>query len=191
MKMEWPWKQIWKIKIPHKVSGFTWQEIRRACLTHDVLQRRGTQSCSRCCMCGKEAEVNRYLFLHCKRVVNLWDMFICVLRVNWVMPRTTSDIQRQWEGVGRRRRSKKDRWKCILAYIWWTLQRERNERFHDGKPNIIQKDMNSLSLMYFWCTQGGFDGGGRKFSILYNSIVKFFASFWVFKLSPGVVNPTS
>ncbi|XP_006352585.1 uncharacterized protein [Solanum tuberosum] len=154
MEMEWPWKLIWKIKIPHKVSGFTWLAIRKACLTHEVIQRRGIQICSRCFMCGEEAEVNSHLFLHCRTAANLWNMFLCILGVNWVMPKTTLELLRQWEGVGRRRRSKEDWWKCIPACIWWTLWKERNERSHDGKLNSTQKiKMNSLSLLYFWCKQ--------------------------------------
>lgn len=62
-------------------------------------------------------------------------MFSCILGVNWIMTRTTSDMPRQWVGVGRRRRFKEDRWKCIPACNWWTLLKEKNERFHDGKPN--------------------------------------------------------
>ncbi|WMV31366.1 hypothetical protein MTR67_024751 [Solanum verrucosum] len=106
MEMEWPWKLIWKIKVPHKVSGFIWLAIREACLTHEVLQRRGIQICSRCFMCGEEAQVNSHLFLHYRTAANLWNMFLCILGVNWVMPKTTSELLRQWEGVGRRRRSK-------------------------------------------------------------------------------------
>ncbi|KAH0709195.1 hypothetical protein KY284_010622 [Solanum tuberosum] len=154
MEMEWPWKLIWKIKVPHKVSGFIWLAIREACLTHEVLQRRGIQICSRCFMCGEEAEVNSHLFLHCRTAANLWSMFLCILGINWVMPKTTLGLLRQWEGVGRRRRSKEDWWKCIPACIWWTLWKERNERSHDGKLNNTQKiKMNSLSLLYFWCKQ--------------------------------------
>ncbi|KAG5624659.1 hypothetical protein H5410_009877 [Solanum commersonii] len=116
---ESPDTPIWKM---HK-KGIFFCEVLKACLTHEVLQRRGIQICSR-------------------TTANLWDMFLCILGVNW------------WEGVGRRRRSKEDWWKCIPACIWWTLWKERNERSHDGKLNSTQKiKMNSLSLLYFWCKQ--------------------------------------
>ncbi|WMV23889.1 hypothetical protein MTR67_017274 [Solanum verrucosum] len=38
----------------------------RACLTHEVLQKKGRQIFSRCFMCDQDAEVSGHLFLHCK-----------------------------------------------------------------------------------------------------------------------------
>uniref|UniRef100_A0A0V0H785 Putative ovule protein n=1 Tax=Solanum chacoense TaxID=4108 RepID=A0A0V0H785_SOLCH len=69
----------WKVKIPLKVSCFTWPVIRRARFTSEVLQRKGLQICSRCYMCGQETNVNDHQFLHCKTDVNLWNMFLCML----------------------------------------------------------------------------------------------------------------
>jgi len=51
----WPWKLIWKVKCPSKVSCFVWLLIRKACLTHEALQKRGMHICSRCFMCEHEA----------------------------------------------------------------------------------------------------------------------------------------
>ncbi|CAN4089739.1 unnamed protein product [Withania somnifera] len=48
IKKDWPWKMIWKGKIPHKVSCFIWLVARQAVLTQDKLVRRGKQLCSRC-----------------------------------------------------------------------------------------------------------------------------------------------
>lgn len=36
----WSWKLIWKVKKPIKISWFTWLVVRKACLTHEVLQRK-------------------------------------------------------------------------------------------------------------------------------------------------------
>lgn len=37
----WPWKMAWQTKTPPKVACFAWLVGRRACLTHEVLQKRG------------------------------------------------------------------------------------------------------------------------------------------------------
>ncbi|KAG5584678.1 hypothetical protein H5410_045112 [Solanum commersonii] len=42
------------------------------------------------------------------------------------------------EGMSRRRRSQEDGWKYILACIWWTIWKERNERSHDGQASSIR-----------------------------------------------------
>ncbi|KAG5582224.1 hypothetical protein H5410_052851 [Solanum commersonii] len=44
------------------------------------------------CVGGQEAEVNGHLFLHCNISTDLWNMFFCILRVNWTMPRTTFEV---------------------------------------------------------------------------------------------------
>ncbi|WMV35468.1 hypothetical protein MTR67_028853 [Solanum verrucosum] len=43
----WPWKMIWKGKIPHKVDRFTWLVANQAVLTLDNLMKRGRQLCSK------------------------------------------------------------------------------------------------------------------------------------------------
>lgn len=73
--MNWPWKQVWKVKIPMKVSCFVLLVISKACLTEVNLQRRGFQICSRCLFCDQEVERNDHLFLHCKKTIDLWRMF--------------------------------------------------------------------------------------------------------------------
>lgn len=85
-----------------KISCFVWLVCRKAFPTHEVLQRRGKQICSRCFMCTLDAEVNSHLFLHCKTVANLWNMFFCLLRVHWVIPKTTRGMPNSWKGIGRR-----------------------------------------------------------------------------------------
>ncbi|WMV45534.1 hypothetical protein MTR67_038919 [Solanum verrucosum] len=42
-KEGWPWKMIWKGKIPHKEACFTWLVAHQAVLTRDNLMKRGRQ----------------------------------------------------------------------------------------------------------------------------------------------------
>ncbi|WMV54585.1 hypothetical protein MTR67_047970 [Solanum verrucosum] len=149
----WPWKQIWKVTSPLKVSCFVWLTIRRACLTHEVLQGKRMQICSRCFMCDQDAESNFHLFLHCKTATKLWDMFLNILGVSWVMPKSTMELLNCWKGISSRG-SKENWWMTIPACIWWTLWKERNTRCFEGKSSNIQKiQSQSLSLLYFWCKQ--------------------------------------
>lgn len=36
----WPWKLIWKIKLPPKIICFSWTALYEACLTQDNLSRK-------------------------------------------------------------------------------------------------------------------------------------------------------
>ncbi|KAG5632970.1 hypothetical protein H5410_004687 [Solanum commersonii] len=48
-------------------------------------------------MCEQEAEVNDHLFLHCKAALSLWNMFLALLGVKWVMPSTTKELLKKKE----------------------------------------------------------------------------------------------
>uniref|UniRef100_A0A0V0H8V7 Putative ovule protein n=1 Tax=Solanum chacoense TaxID=4108 RepID=A0A0V0H8V7_SOLCH len=83
--------------------------------------------------------------------MSLWNMFLCLLGGNWVMPKTTMELLSSWEGIGNRGR-KEHRWRTIPTSIWWTLWKER--RCFDGHNRNLQKiRMNCISLLYFWCEQ--------------------------------------
>lgn len=62
-------------KVPYKVACLTWLVLREVILTHDYLRYRGFQLCSRCYLCGKNAEIFSHLFLYCKVTGHLWDLF--------------------------------------------------------------------------------------------------------------------
>lgn len=72
----WPWKHIWKCKIPYKVSCFIWLLAKEAALTQDNVMKRGITLCSRCFLCGETSETVNHLFLHCKYTQQLWRMFL-------------------------------------------------------------------------------------------------------------------
>ncbi|WMV36972.1 hypothetical protein MTR67_030357 [Solanum verrucosum] len=71
----WPWRQIWKCRIPYKVSCFIWLLAKDAALTQDNVMKRGITLCSRCVLCGETSETVNHLFLHCKFTQQLWRVF--------------------------------------------------------------------------------------------------------------------
>ncbi|WMV52845.1 hypothetical protein MTR67_046230 [Solanum verrucosum] len=147
------WKLIWKVKIPLKVACFDWLVVRQARLTHEVLQGRGFLDLLKVYSCNREAEVDNHLFLHCKAATNLWNMFLYILGVSWVMPKSTKELLNCWKGIGSRGASE-DWWRSIPACVWWTLWKERNSRFFEGKGIKSQKiRIQCVSLLYFWCKQ--------------------------------------
>ncbi|KAK6796557.1 hypothetical protein RDI58_004258 [Solanum bulbocastanum] len=149
----WPWKMIWKAKIPYKVSCFTWLLAKQAVLTQENLMKRGIQLRPRCFLCGEKAETVSHLFLHCRITNQLWDLFINKKGLKWVMPRRVTQTLKIWSSYANIS-GHRERWKIIPACIWWSTWKERNLRCHQNKSNTIQKmKMNCLVMFHFWCKQ--------------------------------------
>ncbi|WMV37951.1 hypothetical protein MTR67_031336 [Solanum verrucosum] len=111
-----PWKMIWRGKIPHKVACFSWLLAREVVLTQDTLMKRGFNLCSRCFLCGKEAETISHLFLHCSWTDQLWNIFIILRGINWTMPGRVSDVLECWNS-DTNPSNQKERWKIVPACI--------------------------------------------------------------------------
>lgn len=121
----WPDKQIWKVTSPCKVSCFVWLVANKACLTPENLQKKDWHLVSRCLLCNDAQENNSHLFLHCRVTDQLWQLFLTLGKVKWVMPGITLDLLRCWNNSAG---SKAKWWKVMPISIWWTVWRERNVR---------------------------------------------------------------
>ncbi|XP_015161001.1 uncharacterized protein [Solanum tuberosum] len=148
-----PWKHVWKSMTPTNVKCFAWLVIRKACLTHEILQKKGLPIVSRCMLCSDARETNNYLFLHCKVTSQLWTMFLSLTETKWSMAEHTTDLLSCWIRRGGSKTHKKW-WRIIPHCIWWTIWRERNGRNFDDRFNNIQKIKEScITTFYFWCKE--------------------------------------
>lgn len=73
---------VWETVAPTKVKCYAWLVIRRACLTHEILQIKGWPIMSRCMLCSEARETNNHPFLHCKVTSQLWTMFLSLTETN-------------------------------------------------------------------------------------------------------------
>ena len=60
-----PWKGIWKVKVPKKIAFFMWTAVHGQILTSDNLILRSRPLANRCCMCYCNAESVDHLLLFC------------------------------------------------------------------------------------------------------------------------------
>lgn len=129
-----PWKQIWKITLlKQHVSLGSWPMSLSLLMK---IWNEGDILCSRCSLCGNNAETVNHLFLHCLITDQQWKITINLRGISWTMSSKIVNIPFSWEeaGVGARSR---DRWRIILACIWWTMCRERNVKcFEDRRCNV-------------------------------------------------------
>jgi hypothetical protein len=93
-----PWKNIWKAKVPPRVAFFSWTTTLGKILTADNLRRCGIILVSWCCMCKVDAESVDHLLLHCPYAKELWDMIFALFGIHWVMPKRVIDVFNCWQG---------------------------------------------------------------------------------------------
>ena len=82
-----PWKSIWKVRVPTRIAFFTWTAALGKILTIDNLRKRKVLFLDWCCMCKSNGELVNHLLLHCPITRDLWDMVFSLFGVCWVMPR--------------------------------------------------------------------------------------------------------
>ncbi|KAG2720367.1 hypothetical protein I3760_02G032600 [Carya illinoinensis] len=97
-----PWKCIWKAKVPSKVAFFGWLVSLEKVLTTDNLRKRGFYVMDWCTMCKNDGESVNHLFLHCEMATTLWNELFVKLGIVWVMPFQVVDFLVCWQGAADR-----------------------------------------------------------------------------------------
>ena len=80
-----PWKIVWKAKVPPRVAFFSWIASLGKSLTIDNLRKRGFILQNWCCLCQRNGESVDHLFLHCSMATDMWSMVFGLFGVQWVM----------------------------------------------------------------------------------------------------------
>ena len=93
-----PWKSIWKAKVPPQVAFFTWTAALGKILTAENLRRRHITLVSWCCMCKANGESVDHLLLHCVYAKELWDLVLAMFGMCWVMPCSVRELFATWQG---------------------------------------------------------------------------------------------
>jgi hypothetical protein len=87
-----PWKCIWKPKVPPRVAFFIWTVALGRILTADNLRRSNIILVDWCCLCKEDGETIDHLFLHCKVARELWNSVFNLFGMAWVMPRKVVEL---------------------------------------------------------------------------------------------------
>uniref|UniRef100_A0A2N9GTW6 Reverse transcriptase domain-containing protein n=1 Tax=Fagus sylvatica TaxID=28930 RepID=A0A2N9GTW6_FAGSY len=138
-----PWKCVWRAKVPLRVAFFTWTAALGKILTTDNLRKRRVIILDWCCMCKSSGESTNHLLLHCPVAWELWSMVCILFGTLWVMPRSVVDLLSCWKGsLGNSEAGKV--WKMIPHCIMWCLWRERNDRTFNG----VEKSIPALKFYF-------------------------------------------
>ena len=91
-----PWKGIWKVKAPPRVSFFVWTATWNKILTGDNLWGRGFDFVDWCIMCRCNGETVNHLLLYCDKAYQLWSLAFRSFGISWVLPRSVADTLFDW-----------------------------------------------------------------------------------------------
>jgi hypothetical protein len=118
--IHFPWKSIWRTKVPLEVAFFAWAVVLGKILTLDNLRKMRAIVIDRCCMCKKNEEFVYHLLLHCNVACVLWNAIFSRFSLSWVMPNRVGDLFVCWWTVGRFRSAVV--WKmvpcCLFFYFF-------------------------------------------------------------------------
>ena len=145
-----PWKSIWKQKIPSRVAFFVWTAALGKCLTIDNLRKRKVWILDWCYMCKCNGELVDHLFLHCPVAMDLWAIVFGSFGVSRVMPQSVVGLLAYWQGrFGRHRNGYI--WLMVPHCLLWYLWRERNSRrFEDKERSISDLKLFFIRTLMDW-----------------------------------------
>jgi hypothetical protein len=91
-----PWKSIWRTKVPTRVAFFGWTATFSKILTHDNLRKQNIMVVEWCYMCKKNGESVDHLLLHCEVASALRHSIFSRFGLHWVMPGRVKDLYASW-----------------------------------------------------------------------------------------------
>ena len=91
-----PWKGVWKPKIPKRVAFFLWTAAHGQILTLDNLMLKDRPLANWCCMCCCDKESIDHLLLHCPVTHSLWTFMLQAFGIHWVMPGLVAGLLSCW-----------------------------------------------------------------------------------------------
>ena len=116
-----PWKGIWKVKVPKKVAFFMWTIAHGQILTLDNLMLRGRTLANRCCVCCCNEESVDHLLISCLVAHSLWMYMLWLFGIDWVM-RSVADLLFCWyHWLGKHN---SNIWNLVPGCLMWNIWTE-------------------------------------------------------------------
>jgi hypothetical protein len=135
-RISFPWRSVWKAKVPTRVAFFSWTATLGRILTIDNLRKRRVLIIDWCCMCKSDGESVNHLLLHCPLAQDLWNLVFTLFGVSKVMPRGVEDLFACWSGT-RGNLAAGAIWKAVPHCLMWCLWRERNSLTFSGEEQSV------------------------------------------------------
>ena len=130
LNASFPWKSIWCIKAPKRVSFLLWTTVWDRILTIDNLVKRGLSLINWCCLCRCNGDIVDHLLLHCKFAHTLWTVewnfyfLFFMFGIQWVMLKEVASLLFTWRNWLGKQFS--NIWNMVPACLMWKIWRVCN-----------------------------------------------------------------
>lgn len=137
-------RQIWKTKVPPRITFFAWEACRECILTIDKLKVKGLCIPNKCYLCMKAEESCNHVLLWCPVAFELWSLIYNLLDINWAVAGSVREELQAQDGVHFDRKLSK----MISLTIFWVLWKKRNSMAFEGKEGNLYRLKNRW--MYYF-----------------------------------------
>jgi hypothetical protein len=163
--MRFPWKAIWGVHTPRKISFYVWAATWGRILTDDNLKQRGFQLAGWCSMCRCEGETISHLLLHCETTYGLWTFVFRSFGISWVLPGCIPELLFGWHNWLGKNQSKI--WNLVPSCPFWTLWWEWNSPIFENTERTSSQIYEFFSnTLYDWATAWGYSSSTSVIAFL-------------------------
>ena len=142
-----PWKGVWKVKVPWRVSFFVWIAVWDRILRGNNLRVRRMDFVDWCIMFQCNGETIDHLFLHCGKANRFWSLVFRSFGISWVLPRSfAGTLFGWWNWLGKHSSSI---WNLAPLCLTWCFWRERNRRTFEDMDSSDDQLLASFSGSLF------------------------------------------
>jgi len=144
-------KELWKLKVPSKVTTFAWRLLNDRLPTKDNLRRKHVELNDHLCpFCSSVEESASHLFFHCSKVLPLWWESLSWVNMVVVFPNHPRQhfiqhMHQSYEGL------MATRWKWWWLALTWSIWKHRNSIIFSGSTFNANKMMeDAVFLLWTW-----------------------------------------
>ena len=147
--------KLWKGIVPHRIEIFAWIAMMEKLNTREKLAKLNIIQCNenQCALCELEPESSSHLFLQCSVARQIWNWWLKLWNLSWVLPLSIKDTFIQWH-YPRKSKFFKKIWAASFFVILWSLWKERNARAFSNK-SLPPSDLQDLIILRLsWWVKG-------------------------------------
>jgi len=144
-------EELWKLKVPNKISAFAWRLLRDRLPTRANLRRRQIElEDSTCPFCRSVEETAGHLFFHCSKVLPVWWESLSWVNIVGFFPHNPKQHFLQHVS-GAPIGTKPNRWKWWWLALTWTIWRHKNSIiFSQDTFNSNKLVDDAVFLLWTW-----------------------------------------